>query len=291
MSFDDLPPLPPQVNPDAQAYIDRVCSLSRAAYKTARGEFDIPYGYDYWQKVDVFAPPASGQQKLPVLCFMHGGAWVSGSKEWMAFMAAPITALPSILVSVNYRLAPAARFPAPMDDCFDALAWVYRHIARFNGDSERIYVGGHSAGAHLAALLTLRPELSVARGLPRDIIKACFAVSGVFDMRAKDPVPGSLEDRIYTQVLARPEDDAMASPVTYVDGNTTPFFITWGERDYEMVIRQSRAMVSALRTQPCRLAFEEMMGCDHFKTNEDAQRIDSPWVRRVHDWMRGDVAA
>src|SRR6476646_3596822 len=99
MSFDDLPPLPPQVNPDAQAYIDRVCALSRAAYKTAHGEFDIPYGHDYWQKIDVFAPPAIGQQKLPVLCFMHGGAWVSGSKEWMAFMAAPITALPSILVS------------------------------------------------------------------------------------------------------------------------------------------------------------------------------------------------
>ncbi len=64
MSFDDLPPLPPQVNPDAQKYIDRVCALSRAAFKTARGEFDIAYGDDYWQKIDVFVPPAAGQQKL-----------------------------------------------------------------------------------------------------------------------------------------------------------------------------------------------------------------------------------
>ena len=138
MSFDDLPPLPPQVNPDAQSYIDRVCALSRAALKMARGEFDIAYGNDYWQKIDVFVPPVAGHQNLPVLCFMHGGAWVSGSKEWMAFMAAPVTALPSIFVSVNYRLAPAARFPAAMDDCFDALAWVYRNIARFNGDPDRI---------------------------------------------------------------------------------------------------------------------------------------------------------
>lgn len=291
MSFDDLPPLPPQVNPDAQSYIDRVCALSRAALKMARGEFDIAYGNDYWQKIDVFVPPVAGHQNLPVLCFMHGGAWVSGSKEWMAFMAAPVTALPSIFVSVNYRLAPAARFPAAMDDCFDALAWVYRNIARFNGDPDRIFAGGHSAGAHLAALLTLRTDLSVARGLPREVIKACFAVSGVFDMRARNPAPGSLEDRIYQQVLARPEDDAMASPITYVNNNATPFFISWGDRDYDSVMRQSHAMVEALRQQPCRLAFEEMSGFDHFRTNEDTQRLDSPWVRRVHEWMRGNIAA
>jgi arylformamidase len=291
MSFDDLPPLPPQVNPDAQSYIDRVCALSRAALKTARGEFDIAYGNDYWQKIDVFVPSVAGHQNLPVLCFMQCGAWVSGSKEWMAFMAAPVTALPSIFVSVNYRLAPAARFPAAMDDCFDALAWVYRNIARFNGDPDRIFAGGHSAGAHLAALLTLRTDLSVARGLPREVIKACFAVSGVFDMRARNPAPGSLEDRIYQQVLARPEDDAMASPITYVNNNATPFFISWGDRDYDSVMRQSHAMVEALRQQPCRLAFEEMSGFDHFRTNEDAQRLDGPWVRRVHEWMRGNIAA
>ena len=89
----------------------------------------------------------------------------------------------------------------------------------------------------------------------------------------------------------RPEDDAMASPITYVNNNATPFFISWGDRDYDSVMRQSHAMVEALRQQPCRLAFEEMSGFDHFRTNEDTQRLDSPWVRRVHEWMRGNIAA
>jgi arylformamidase len=114
MSFDDLPPLPPQVNPDAQAYIDRVCALSRAAYKTARGEFDIPYGHDYWQKVDVFAPPTSGQQKLPVLCFMHGGAWVSGSKEWMATGLNFDTPRPLRDVLTDYKRVLESIPPTPM---------------------------------------------------------------------------------------------------------------------------------------------------------------------------------
>jgi acetyl esterase/lipase len=287
MSFDDLPPLPPPVDPAAKGYFERISELSRAVQRNARSALDLPYGADYWQKVDVYLPADSQARGLPVLCFMHGGAWVSGSKEWMGFMAPSFTDLPAIFISVNYRLSPAVRFPAAMDDCFDALAWIHRNIARFGGDPERIFVGGHSAGGHLAALLALRRELAAARRLPRDVVKACFPVSGLFDLSETVLVPGSWEERIYPQFLARLEDGKAASPIAYVEGNVTPFYLTWGTSDLAPVIPQSKAMVAALERQPGRLVFEEWQNYDHFAMSEDAQHRDSKWVGRVRRWIGG----
>ena len=76
--------------------------------------------------------------------FAHGGAWTHGYKEWTGLMAPVFTAVPAIFVSVSYRLAPENRFPVPLDDCIDALAYVHRHIADHGGNPARIYVGGHS---------------------------------------------------------------------------------------------------------------------------------------------------
>lgn len=283
MSFDDLPPLPPLLQPEAKAYAERISDATRAVQRTTRTALDQRYGDDYWQKVDVYLPADPSARKLPVLCFMHGGAWVNGTKEWMGFMAPPLLDLPAIFVSVNYRLAPAARYPAPLYDCFEAVAWVHRNIARFGGDPGAIFIGGHSAGGHLAALVTLRRDILAAHGLPPNVIKACFPVSGAFDLRDPNPAPGSMEERVYTSFLARPEDDAEASPVLHTAGNETPFFLTWGSRDMPALIAQGKAMAAAL---PGRVASQEFPGLDHFEMSEEAGRADSPWIRTVRRWMR-----
>jgi arylformamidase len=290
MSFDDLPPLPPPVDPAAQGYIERICALGRVVQQRARCVLDIPYGADYWQKVDVYLPADAAARSVPVLCFMHGGAWLSGTKEWMAFMAPSFTDLPAVFVSVNYRLAPAARFPAAMDDCFDALLWVHRNIARFGGDPGRIFVGGHSAGGHLAAMLALRRDLAGARGLPRDVVKACFPVSGLFDLRATNLAPDTWEGRVYPQFLARLEDGEAASPLASVAGNDTPFYLVWGSRDLAPVIPQSKAMAAALERERGRLVFEEWQDYDHFAMSEDAQRRDGKWAKRARRWLEGRFA-
>src|SRR5258707_13555832 len=98
----------------------------------------------------------------------------------MAFMAPPLASLPAVYVSVSYRLAPKVRWPAPLDDCLAALAWVYKNIRQHGGDPARIFVGGHSAGAQLAAMVTLRRDLYAAHGLPAAAVKACFPFSGLY---------------------------------------------------------------------------------------------------------------
>ena len=138
--------------------------------------------------------------------FMHGGYWVIGHKDLMGFMAPAITPAPTVLVSVGYRLAPGAKYPQQVDDCRASLRWVYENIADYGGSPDRIHVSGHSAGGHLAAMLTLQREQRNALGLPDDVIKACFPVSGVFD------VADTLQDR--REAFLRTQDDVRdASPL------------------------------------------------------------------------------
>ena len=95
----------------------------------------MPYGTDDRQKLDVYLPKTSGLTGLPVLMFLHGGYWMLGHKDTLGFMAPPITQAPAILVTAGYRLAPGAKYPEQVDDCRNALKWVYENISDYGGRS------------------------------------------------------------------------------------------------------------------------------------------------------------
>jgi arylformamidase len=284
MSFDDLPPLPPLIHPDGARYVERIMRLGRTAQKEARCVLDLPYGPDYWQKLDLYVPADDPDAGLPVLCFLPGGAWINGCKEWLAFMAPVLTALPLVFVALSYRHAPAAKFPAQLDDAIDGLAWVHRNIARWGGNPRRIYFGGHSAGGHLAALTTLRRDLVKARGLPADLIQACLPVSAPFDLMSDDPV----RRQKVSAFLASPADVWAASPIGHVEGNRTPFLVTWGTADLPELIPQAGRMATALADAGGRVDLLVLDGRNHFNTHEDCGVADSPWVRKtrglLHDF-------
>jgi acetyl esterase/lipase len=282
MSFTDLP-LQSPINDRADVYAVTALALSRTVAASSTCALDVAYGDDYWQKIDIYLPPqqASG---LPVFVAIHGGGWTHGYKEWMGFMAPPLVSLPAILVSVSYRLAPAVRYPAPLDDCLAALAWVHKNIARHGGDPKRIFIGGHSAGAHLAALVTLRRDLYAAHGLPDDAVKACFPFSGVYDFT--DPAAAATG----TAMLADAETRRAASPLFHVAGNRTPFVVTWAENEKPYILSTSAAFVEALKRERGRLVHYMFPLFDHFYIHLDMQRPESKWVRTVRAWMREDPA-
>jgi acetyl esterase/lipase len=277
MSFDDLPPLPPLIHPDGGRYVERIMGLGRRAQQETRGVLDQPYGPDYWQKLDIYLPAQNSGSGLPVLCFLPGGAWINGCKEWLAFMAPVLTALPAVFVALSYRHAPAVKFPAQLDDTVEGLAWIFRNVSRWDGDSRRIFLGGHSAGGHLAALASLRRDALEARGLPPDIVRACLPVSAPFDLASDDPV----RRQKVAAFLARPEDVGAASPITHVEGNRTPFVVTCGTADLPELIPQARRMTAALGTAGSSAELLMLEGCNHFDTHEDCGVSDSPWVRKA----------
>ncbi len=277
---------PPNLSlPEAADYAASASELTRAARAHTRHRLDIPYGDHERQKVDIYLPDDEALAGLPVLLFMHGGAWRNGERNWVGFMAPPVVAWPAILVSVGYRLAPAAKFPAPLEDCLDALAWVYRNIEEQGGDSDRLFVGGHSSGGHLASLVALRPDLVERRGLPADAVKACFPLSAPLECRL-DRSDGRRK-AVILNLLARPEDDRDATPLTHTAGNRVPFYLSHGSQDLPEVMENNRRMSESLAGEDCAVRYEVFEGLGHFESVLQCADPESPWLATVRHWLTG----
>ena len=270
---------------EGPAYSEWAIERSREVVARSRTAFDIPYGDDFFQKLDIFLPDDEELTDLPILIFYHGGAWRHGYKEWMGFMAPPITSLPAILVSPNYRLAPDTRYPDSLQDVIDAIVWVYRNILPYGGDKRRIHVGGHSAGGHLAALAALRPDLILANLIPRDTIKGCFPLSAPLDLRLSECEPGGRRERLIKLFLGSEDQDREASPTEHTRGNKVPFFLAWGSDDLPELPAHNRLMVERLRAEDCVLEHHVFEGFSHFDTHRACAGEDFLWVRKARDWL------
>jgi acetyl esterase/lipase len=266
------------MSPPAEEYSATAFRRTEEAKATTRHILDVAYGSEDDQDIDIYLPDDSSATNLPVFMFIHGGSWTHGYKEWCGFMAPPITSMPAIFVSVAYRLAPDTKFPLPVEDCRNALKWVYENISEHGGDPNRIFVGGHSAGGHLAAMLALELDALEASGMPRDVVKACFPVSGVFDLTGRD------EERL-GPLLNSPSGAPVASPIRHVKGNRVPFLLAIGEIDFPDLIPQCHAMADALRSQSGAVEVMEMPGEDHFKITLQGGDPNGPWVARVREWI------
>jgi len=116
---------------------------------------DIPYGHSTnahkLQKLDLYLP--STPKKAPVFIYVHGGSWTAGDKAQVGNLPTFFTSKGWVLASINYRLSPEVKHPAHVQDVAKAVAWAKTNIASYGGDPNAIFFGGHSAGAHLVALL------------------------------------------------------------------------------------------------------------------------------------------
>jgi acetyl esterase/lipase len=268
------------MSPAAEQYAAFCLAHTAQAQARTRHVLDIPFGADYWQKLDLYLPDEPGAVGLPTLLFMHGGYWTHGYKEWLGFMAPALVSLPALFISVGYRLSPAVQHPAALEDCLTALVWAYQHVAEHGGDPQRLFIGGHSAGGHLAALLALQPGLLTARGLPANVIHACFPVSGVYDL-AGDVPPDRLQ-----AFLAPAANRAQASPLHYASGNRIPFLLAIGAKDFPALYAQAYTMAAALRAASGPVELLEIPAVDHFQISMQAEDPESLWVQRVRAWMQ-----
>jgi arylformamidase len=287
MGFDNLPKQSPLFPPEAEHYARRAMELSRQQAAKCDVIFDIPYGGDDWQKIDIYRPPEANNGSLPVLLFAHGGGWTHGHKEWMGLLAPAIISIPAIFISVSYRLAPEHRFPAPVEDCIAALRWVHDNIERLGGDASRISVGGHSAGGHLYALATVRHDMLRAAGLVPNVIKACFPVSARFNLVFANPEPGTSEWRINSLLLATPSDASSASPIHYLEDNRVPFYLAYGTRDFPNIIRSNEEMFELLRKHGRNVERLALSGYDHFDTALKTGDVSNPWPKMVRKAVVG----
>lgn len=277
--FRPLEPQPP-LNPLADAYGADCLERSRKVARETRCVLDIRYGDAPAQSLDIYLPDDRGAADMPVLVFFHGGGFTHGYKEWCGFMAPALTAHPAILVSADYRLLPGATYPDSIEDAVAAVKWVHDNIAAHGGSPDRIFVGGHSAGALLAALLVTDVARVRAGGLDPASIKASFPISGTF---TRDGMSGQMG----YEVPAGPLVVEPRSPIAMAHQTSAPLFLTWGgtERQLERVERSTLQFMNAVRDAGRPVDWLYLPEADHFGTHLDAADRDSPWVRKVRAWF------
>ena len=141
---------------------------------------DVPYvqnGHER-QVLDIYEPEENRDGKLPVVFWIHGGGWQVGDKSDVGLKPKVLTERGFIFVSTNYRLLPDVQMDVLVRDVAKSLGWVHRNIEKYGGDPSRIYVGGHSAGAQLAALICTDDRYLKEVGVTFDSLKGCIPVDG-----------------------------------------------------------------------------------------------------------------
>lgn len=195
---------------------------------------------------DVYRP--ADEQLHPGVLVIHGGAWSSGDKWNVSDHARELAQAGYVAVAINYRLAPASKYPAQIEDCREALRWMVREAGRFKIDMQRLGVYGYSAGGHLAAMLATDPvadqpkvKVAVAGGAPCDFD---FIPE---DSRAIAHVLGGTRGQF--PLLYRE-----ASPLTYASSDDCPMFFFHGASDLIVPPEASRVLcdrLAALGVETC----------------------------------------
>jgi acetyl esterase/lipase len=273
MRPEDYPPQEPFSEIGARYHAE----VGRRGFGVSGAEFR--YGDDPYQSLVVFRPQ---RPRGPVLLFFHGGGWINGYKEWMAFMAPAVTAAGIVFVSAGYRLAPKAVFPAGFEDAAAAVARVYRTISEHGGDPDRLFVGGHSAGGHYAALLAVRRDWQVAIQLPRDVIRGCLPVCGVYDFTEGSGL--SVRPR-----FLGPEgsgSERPASPRYNIQDEPPPFLIAHGDKDFPHLVRQAEEMEQALADAGGKVTRIVLDGCDHLSASYACGDAQGTWAPAAAKFMQ-----
>ncbi len=136
-------------------------------------------------KLDIWAKP-DGTAKKPVIIFFYGGGWANGERTHYGFAGKAFATKDFIAVLPDYRKVPTVRFPAFVEDGAEAVKWVRDNISRYGGDPARITLSGHSAGAHIAMMLTLDQHYLSDLGVDPKIIRATVGLSGPYDFLPLD---------------------------------------------------------------------------------------------------------
>ncbi|MEP5765186.1 MAG: alpha/beta hydrolase [Halieaceae bacterium] len=194
---------------------------------------DLSYGPDPLNRLDIYIPDympgympdKAGAQIAPTIVFFYGGCW-GGCQTWpkedYRFVAEALTSAGFVAVLADYRLHPQVKFPEIMEDAAGAVNWVAQHIGDYGGDEQRIYLMGHSAGAQMAAMLTLNADY-LAEDVYRQLA-GFIGLAGPYDF-----LPLT---KPYQKTVFGPESNYPASqPILFVDGTEPPLLLLYGDED------------------------------------------------------------
>lgn len=210
---------------------------SRLAREDLHCEPNYHYGPSAAESLDLFPAATPG---APLLVFIHGGYWRSLDKEDFSFLAPAFVRAGVAVAMPNYGLAPATSIADMVRQMLRAMAWLYRHLPERGIDANRIVVAGHSAGAHLAAMMLAADWPLLAGDLPRQLVRGAVCISGIYDLQPLVRAPFLSEDLQLDDPTAR-----LVSPVDYLPNADTPLVTAVGGDESSEFQRQNRLIRDA----------------------------------------------
>jgi acetyl esterase/lipase len=187
---------------------------------------DLRYGSGQRNQLDVYLPAqrAARSEGAPVVVFIHGGGWNSGDKSDYKFVGAALAELGYVVVLPDYGLYPQVKFPAFMQDAAKAVAWVRAHAAEWGGDPQRLFLVGHSAGAHIAVMLALNQQYLRAAGMEANSLRGVVGLAGPYDFL---PFTYDYMHDLFGPAQRYPE----SQPINYVRADAPPLLLLQGLKD------------------------------------------------------------
>jgi acetyl esterase/lipase len=250
---------------------------------------DLPYAEptNERQTLDVYAP-AEGKDH-PVVLWIHGGGWRQGDKRGVQQKPAAFVEKGFVFVSANYRFVPDVTVKEMAGDIARALRWAHEHAREYGGDPDTIFVMGHSAGAHLAALVCTDGRYLRAEGLSPAILKGCVPVdTAVYDVVKQIESIGAARSGMYSGVFGDPESQKDASPITHVArGKGIPPFLILHVADRPDSKAQSGMLARALQDAGVSAKIVPAEGKTHGTINSDLGLPDDPPTRALWEFLDG----
>jgi len=230
-----------------------------AAFGSYKRRKNVAYGTHPKHRLDVYSPEAPSATPRPLVVFWYGGRWETGDKDDYRFVGAAIAEIGAVAVLPNYRHYPQVKMPGFMDDAALAAGWTARNAAELGADPSRLYLMGHSAGAHIAALLTLNRRYLEVPGRPGPAVAGMIGLSGPYDF-----LP--LEDPDLQDMFGPPERYQDSQPIHFARPGAPPMLLVHGLADQTVRPRNSINLAATLQAQGVAVRLKTYPGVGHADT-------------------------
>ncbi len=247
---------------------------SLAVRQRAKSWLNVSYGRSPREILDIYAAEKADG---PVLVYIHGGYWRSGSKEDNANFVPAFTRRGATVALVEYDLCPQVTVTEIVRQTRAAIAWVYQNIGRYGGDPAKIYVSGHSAGGHLTAMALANDWEK--EGMPKEFIRGAVAMSGVHDLDMVMHISANEEIRL------TPEIAKENSPMLHPPRTGCPLLVAVGAAEPIGWKQMSRDYFESCRRRGLKLDYLEVPGANHYTMSEHLGDPDSPLAQAIFKLM------
>lgn len=234
------------------------------------------------QELNVFAPSKNNRLK-PIYIFVHGGNWNSGNKKLYSYFGSRMARKGIVTVIPDYPKSPKAGYEEMAEDIAAAVKWVKNNITAYGGDSNRIFISGHSAGGHLAALISIKPDYFKKEKIPnpiKGIILIDAAGLDMYNYLKEEHLPEG--DTYLTTFSNDPALWKAASPIYFLHNGMPPMLIYQGGKTYPSISSSNEKFTDSLKKYDVKFSYHILPGKKHVPM---ITQFFNPWNKRYKEMV------